>query len=157
MGVRAALGGKVDIAGKVAGIHWWYKSPHHAAELTAGYYNTNSRDAYAEIASVFASHKANFDFTCLEMADSEQDASCASGPEELVNEVISATSGANVGMSGENALPRFDNTAYSKIESYKSHLNDFVYLRLSNDLLSGDNFNNFKSFVNSMRGGRVIV
>ncbi len=28
------------LAGKVAGIHWWYKDQSHAAELTAGYYNT---------------------------------------------------------------------------------------------------------------------
>ena len=27
----------VRLAGKVAGIHWWYKSNHHAAELTSGF------------------------------------------------------------------------------------------------------------------------
>lgn len=154
---RTALGDKVNIAGKIAGIHWWYKSPHHAAELTAGYYNANSRNAYEEIAALFKTHNVNFDFTCLEMADSEQDSSCASGPEELVNQVVSATSSKSVGLAGENALPRYDNTAYSKIESYKNHLEDFVYLRVSSTLFNGDNFNNFKNFVNGMHSGNVVV
>lgn len=28
---------------KLAGVHWWFKSRAHAAELTAGYYNTRDR------------------------------------------------------------------------------------------------------------------
>jgi len=157
---RSSLGNSVEVAGKVAGIHWWYKSPHHAAELTAGYYNTNQRDAYSEIAALFHTHGANLDFTCMEMADSEQSSACASGPEELVGQVVSATSSKSVNLSGENALPRYDNTAYSKIESYKKSLHGFTYLRLNGDLLSGNNFNNFKNFVNSMHNsgsGNVIV
>jgi len=154
---RAAVGSKISITGKIAGIHWWYKAPHHAAELTAGYYNTNSRDAYGELASVFASHKADVDFTCLEMADSEQSSSCASGPEELVNQVMTAAGKQAVNFNGENALPRYDNTAYAKIESYRNHINAFTYLRLSSTLLNGDNFNNFKGFVNNMHNGAGSV
>ncbi len=29
---------------KLAGVHWWFKSRAHAAELTAGYYNTRDRN-----------------------------------------------------------------------------------------------------------------
>lgn len=29
---------------KLAGVHWWFKSRAHAAELTAGYFNTRDRD-----------------------------------------------------------------------------------------------------------------
>jgi beta-amylase len=152
---RAALGTKVGVAGKIAGIHWWYKAPHHAAELTAGYYNANQRDAYAELAAVFAPHKAAMDFTCLEMRDSEQDQSCASGPEELVRQVISAASSKALNFNGENALPRYDNTAYSEIESYRSNLHAFTYLRLSGTLLQGDNLNNFRNFANTMHAGNA--
>jgi len=67
----------VRLAGKVAGIHWWYKSDHHAAELTSGYYNANGIDAYGSIAAIFAAAGAGVDFT-WEMADSES-ADCASG------------------------------------------------------------------------------
>ncbi|GKT21778.1 Beta-amylase, partial [Aduncisulcus paluster] len=30
---------ELGLASKIAGIHWWYNDPSHAAELTAGYYN----------------------------------------------------------------------------------------------------------------------
>ncbi len=44
-----------------------YHSPSHAAEITAGYYNTNYQDAYYNIAQTFARHNVDFDFTCLEL------------------------------------------------------------------------------------------
>ena len=43
---------QVDVAIKVAGIHWWYKSRSHAAEMTAGYYNYLGRDGYLPIAKM---------------------------------------------------------------------------------------------------------
>jgi len=55
----------VALAGKVAGIHWWYLSAEHAAECTAGYYNTNNNNAYLEIANAFKKYNADFDFTCV--------------------------------------------------------------------------------------------
>ncbi|KAF8408309.1 hypothetical protein HHK36_007458 [Tetracentron sinense] len=32
------------LSGKVAGIHWHYRTKSHAAELTVGYYNTRHRE-----------------------------------------------------------------------------------------------------------------
>jgi len=155
---RSAFGGKTGIAGKISGIHWWYKDQTHAAEVTAGYYNTNGRDSYSELAAeVFAPSGAAIDFTCLEMKDSEQSASCGSGPEELVRHVLSSTKSAGLPFSGENALPRYDAAAYGQIESHKSSLARFSYLRLNNDLLQGDNFNNFKGFVGRMHQGSVLI
>lgn len=34
------FGNRVEIGAKISGIHWWYGVSSHAAELTAGYYNT---------------------------------------------------------------------------------------------------------------------
>jgi hypothetical protein len=42
----------VQLGAKLAGVHWWFKSRAHAAELTAGYYNTRDRDGYAPIIEV---------------------------------------------------------------------------------------------------------
>ncbi|CAJ1375861.1 unnamed protein product [Effrenium voratum] len=148
---------KVRLAGKVAGIHWWYKAPHHAAELTSGYYNADGQDAYGAIASVFQATGAGVDFTCMEMADTEQSADCASGPEELVKQVMSSTSSHSIALGGENALPRYDDTAYGKIESYKSGMEVFTYLRLGSDLLNGDNWSRFQNFVNQMHQGLSVV
>ncbi|XWS58776.1 hypothetical protein CRYUN_Cryun08bG0062500 [Craigia yunnanensis] len=85
---KAFLSCKLKLAAKVSGIHWWYKSENHAAELTAGYYNLNDRDGYRPIARMLSRHdRAILNFTCLEMRDSEQDAAAKSGPEELVQRV----------------------------------------------------------------------
>lgn len=37
---------------KLAGVHWWHKSRSHAAELTAGYYNTRHRNGYDPLLKV---------------------------------------------------------------------------------------------------------
>jgi len=151
-GAKQAFGKyKVLLAGKVSGIHWWYNSSHHAAELTAGYYNANGNDAYLSIAKMFASTAdAGIDFTCLEMADAEQPSSCACGPEELVQQVARASHASGVLLDGENALPRYDDAAFGKIVSYKGLLSSFTYLRLSGDLLKDENWNRFRNFVNRM-------
>ena len=36
----------VKLGAKLAGVHWWFKSRAHAAELTAGYYNTRDCDGW---------------------------------------------------------------------------------------------------------------
>lgn len=46
----------VYLDAKLAGVHWWYRSHSHAAELTAGYYNTSYRDGYEPIAAMLAEH-----------------------------------------------------------------------------------------------------
>jgi hypothetical protein len=39
----------VSIAGKIAGIHWWYATDSHAAEVTSGYVNTDNQNAYLNV------------------------------------------------------------------------------------------------------------
>jgi beta-amylase len=151
----SVFGSSVTLAMKVAGIHWWYMDASHAAELTAGYYNIyGQNDIYQELASMFKSNNATFDFTCLEMKDSEQPSECKCGPYELVQQTKQAAKNANGHYSGENALQRYDTTAYSTIKSQATSLNwnidGMTYLRLTNDLMSGSNWNNFQSFVNDM-------
>lgn len=51
----------------MSGIHWWYKTASHAAELAAGFYNPANRDGYAAIAQMLAKHGASFNFTCVEL------------------------------------------------------------------------------------------
>ena len=65
------------LAIKCAGVHWWYNSRSHAAELTAGYFNTRSgdrcpqRDGYEPIVMICGKHGARLNFTCAEMRDVE--------------------------------------------------------------------------------------
>eukprot|EP00761_Pharyngomonas_kirbyi_P013846 gb/GECH01013875.1/.p1 GENE.gb/GECH01013875.1/~~gb/GECH01013875.1/.p1 ORF type:complete len:482 (+),score=107.54 gb/GECH01013875.1/:1-1446(+) len=155
--VKAAkvFGSRLRLSGKIAGIHWWYKTKSHAAELTAGYYNTaDHEDGYLAIAKMFSKYNVVFDFTCLEMRDSEQPSSCDCGPQELVQQTEDSAWAAGIHYSGENALPRYDQTAYSQIESQAKrnghHIDSFTYLRLNDQLLSGNNWELFKKFVSKM-------
>lgn len=156
------LGYKVKLAAKVSGIHWWYKSDSHAAELTAGYYNLQDRDGYRPIARMLSRHYAILNFTCLEMRDSEQSASAKSGPQELVQQVLSGGWRENIEVAGENALARYDRSGYNQIllnarpngvnkdGPPKLKMSGVTYLRLSDDLLEAKNFSIFKTFVKKM-------
>uniref|UniRef100_A0A7N0TBN6 Beta-amylase n=1 Tax=Kalanchoe fedtschenkoi TaxID=63787 RepID=A0A7N0TBN6_KALFE len=159
---KAFLGCKVKLAAKVSGIHWWYKSDDHAAELTAGYYNLDDRDGYRPIARMLSRHDAILNFTCLEMRDSEQPANAKSGPQELVQQVLSGGWRENIRVAGENALSRYDKDAYNQIllnarpnginkaGKPKLKMSGVTYLRLSDDLLEDKAFNLFKKFVRKM-------
>ncbi|KDP25878.1 hypothetical protein JCGZ_22908 [Jatropha curcas] len=159
---KAFLGCKVKLAAKVSGIHWWYKVDNHAAELTAGYYNLCERDGYRPIARMISRHHAILNFTCLEMKDTEQPDNAKSGPQELVQQVLSGGWRENIEVAGENALSRYDATAYNQmLLNVRPHgvnknglpklrMYGLTYLRLSDDLLQENNFKIFKTFVKKM-------
>nr|XP_033511335.1 beta-amylase isoform X2 [Nicotiana tomentosiformis] len=159
---KAFLGCKVKLSAKVAGIHWWYKDASHAAELTSGYYNLDNRDGYRPIARMMSRHHGTLNFTCLEMRNSEQPAYAKSGPQELVQQVLSVGWKENIDVAGENALSRYDGYAYNQIllnarpnginksGPPKLKMAGLTYLRLSDKLLQKRNFNTFKTFVKKM-------
>ena len=60
-----------QLGAKLAGVHWWFKSRAHAAELTAGYYNTRERDGYTPLMHVLKKYDTHLSFTCVEMRDCE--------------------------------------------------------------------------------------
>lgn len=154
----------IKISVKIAGIHWHYGTQSHAPELTAGYYNTRFRDGYIPIAQMLARHGAIFNFTCIEMRDNEQPQNARCAPEKLVKQVALATQTAQVPLAGENALPRYDTTAYKQILNSVSLNFDgsgaaramcaFTYLRMSTELFKTDNWKLFVAFVNKMREGK---
>jgi len=145
---------RVQIAGKISGIHWWYADQSHAAELTTGYYNTNGNNAYLQIARMFKQCNTVFDFTALEMVDSSD---CGSRPIQLVEQTMQAARQAGVLYSGENALDfckygcsraPFDQI-YNQATKY-GPIFQFTFLRLAQSLLEGNNWNEFRSFVARM-------
>ncbi|KAG2448443.1 hypothetical protein HYH02_006335 [Chlamydomonas schloesseri] len=121
-GAGAAVYGAtgMHLALKIAGIHWWYRSRSHAAELTAGYYNVDGHDGYEAIVNLCARHRANLVLTCVEMCDSQHPAQAQCGPEGLLRQLRQLAARAGVQLSGENALPIFssggvDNDALDRI------------------------------------------
>eukprot|EP00245_Coleochaete_scutata_P005899 TRINITY_DN19887_c0_g1_i1.p1 TRINITY_DN19887_c0_g1~~TRINITY_DN19887_c0_g1_i1.p1 ORF type:complete len:653 (-),score=88.43 TRINITY_DN19887_c0_g1_i1:1006-2964(-) len=148
----------VVIAGKLPGIHWWYKSRSHAAELTAGYYNTVDRDGYSPVVKMFAKHGAVLNFTCVEMGDGEQPQETKCSPEGLLYQVRRACAKYGVPISGENALPRFDHHAHVRIKN-NIHCADhpelppmaaFTFLRMGESLFQAENWRLFVKFVQGM-------
>ena len=76
---------------QLSGIHWWYKTASHAAELTAGFYNPCNRDGYAPIASMLKKHGAALNFTCVELRTLDQHEDfpeALADPEGLVWQVV---------------------------------------------------------------------
>jgi beta-amylase len=150
----------VKISVKVAGIHWHYGTRCHAAELTAGYYNTRFRDGYLPIARMLARHGAVFNFTCLEMRDYEQPGDAYCRPEALVKQVAAAAKEAGVYLAGENALPRYDESAHDQIVNAATSSDPqdkmvaFTYLRLNAQLFEYENWRKFVAFVEKMKRGK---
>ncbi|KQK15872.1 hypothetical protein BRADI_1g25440v3 [Brachypodium distachyon] len=163
---KVFVGYTVQLAIKISGIHWWYRVPNHAAELTAGYYNLDDRDGYRTIARMLKRHHASLNFTCAEMRDSEQSSEAKSAPEELVQQVLSAGWREGLDVACENALGRYDATGYNTIlrnarpkgvnksgpPEHKLH--GFTYLRLSDELLQGQNYVTFQTFVKRMHANQ---
>jgi beta-amylase len=105
----------LHLGAKLAGVHWWFRTRAHAAELTAGYYNTRHRCGYTPIFEAFAALGVRASFTCVEMRDAEHPPECEASPEGLLNQVLGAAAGAGVPVTGENALLRFDPAALDRI------------------------------------------
>jgi len=167
----------VDVAIKCAGVHWWYNSRSHAAELTAGYFNTRSgdfvpeRDGYEPIVKICAKYNARLNFTCVEMLDDDHPWFARCGPEGLLRQIRTAAAKHNVRVAGENALCRFDSTAYDLIiKNARGEGDDvelwmtgeklppmacFTFLRMSRELFQLYNFNSFKEFVKRMKAATV--
>ena len=149
------------LAAKLPGIHWWYKSRSHAAELTAGIYNTRDRDGYKPVMNMLAKHDALLNFTCAEMRDSEQPVEAMCGPEGLLMQVRQAASEHSVAVAAENALMRLDRSAYDQIirNSYHSYslsgdplpnFVSFTFLRMHEALFEPSEWKNFVHFVTAM-------
>ncbi|KAG2676518.1 hypothetical protein I3760_12G056200 [Carya illinoinensis] len=153
-------GTETKLSAKVAGIHWHYRTRSHAAELTAGYYNTRHRDGYLPIARMMGKHGVVFNFTCMEMKDGEQQGNAESSPEGLVRQVKMTTRSARTELAGENALERYDASAYEQV--LKTSRSDsgnglcaFTYLRTNKKLFEAENWRHLVYFVTSMsEGGR---
>ncbi|XAR54865.1 Beta-amylase [Bertholletia excelsa] len=146
------------LSGKVAGIHWHYRSRSHAAELTAGYYNTRYRDGYLPIAQMLGKHGVILNFTCMEMKDKEQPDNANSSPEGLVRQVKMATKTAGTELAGENALERYDESAYAQVMATSmsdsgNGLSAFTYLRMNKQLFEGENWRHLVEFVKNIEAG----
>lgn len=137
---------------KLAGVHWWFKSRAHAAELTAGYYNTRERDGYIPIMKMLAENDVGVSFTCVEMRDCEHPREGLCSPEGLLSQVLAAAAKYNVSVAGENALQRYDGNAFDKIaestfgqSAMAGRMDRLTFLRMGDMMV--DNWDAFAAFI----------
>ncbi|XP_031277861.1 beta-amylase 7 isoform X1 [Pistacia vera] len=155
------------IAAKLSGIHWWYKTASHAAELTAGFYNPCNRDGYAAIAAMLKKHGAVLNFTSAEqhvLDRHEGFPEAFSDSEGLAWQMLNAAWDACVPIASENPLPCHDRLSYNKIlddakpfgDPDGKHFFSFTYLRLGPPLMERENFLEFERFLKRMHGEAVV-
>lgn len=144
------------LGAKLAGVHWWFKSRAHAAELTAGYYNTRDRNGYEPILKVLSKYNGCVSFTCVEMRDCEHPPEGRCSPQGLLQQVIESAEKHNVRLAGENALQRYDHYAFDRIaesafgkNARAGRLEQLTFLRMGD--LMFDNWDAFCSFLRRMR------
>ena len=158
-------GCRVNVSGKVGGIHWHYNTHSHAPELTAGYYNTKLRDGYLPFTRMFARQGVVLSLTCLEMWDVEQPPEAMCSHEKLIKQMMSGACRVGLSVSGENALPSFDAVALRQVIKNSFHdygsrgircepMRAFTFRRMGPALFHRENWHNFVHFVRQMAEGQ---
>ncbi|XP_038905124.1 inactive beta-amylase 4, chloroplastic isoform X2 [Benincasa hispida] len=145
----------VLLVAKLGGIYWWYKTFSHAAELTAGYYNTDTRDGYDPVTSMLSRHGAALHFPCLEMRDTETPLSCFCSPEGLLKQIVDASEQNFIHLTGRNTKERFDKAGFWQIHTNCCHpgadaVKSFTYFRMTEKIFWHENWNNFVPFIKMM-------
>jgi len=154
----------MKISAKVAGIHWHYYTCSHPSELTAGYYNTLTRDGYLPIARMFSRYHMTLCCTCFDKRDTEEPSNSKSSPEGSLRQLVNAARICNLPLSGENSVARLDDASLkqviksSKLYSYGAHQSSlsFNYVRMDRNLFDSHNWNRFAWFVRQMSDPRTF-
>lgn len=130
---------------KVPAVYWWYKTPSHAAELTAGYHNPTNQDGYSPVFEVLKKHAVTMKFVCLGFNPSNQEANeSLVDPDGLSWQVLNSAWERGLITSGENAIFCYDRERYERLIEMAKPRNDpdhrhfsfFVYQQPS--LLQGN-------------------
>lgn len=143
---------------KVPGLHWWYNQSAHAAELTAGIYNTVNRDGYLPIFKPLDKYRVGVQLTSAEMRNSEQHAQALCDPEKQLIQQRTVAAALHIPVGLENQLMRFDDAAFTRMEQCLfdrsvsqgielPQVNSFAYNRMCDALFEPPNWSRFKKFV----------
>ncbi|KAK3030636.1 hypothetical protein RJ639_035840 [Escallonia herrerae] len=152
-------GTEVSTSSKVAGIYWHYDTPSHPSELTAGYYNTSSRDGYLPIARMFGRYGFTMCCSGFEMQDvEEQQMNPTSSPEGFLRQLLLAARICNVPLEGENSSTGLDDESFLQVlktsklysDGVKNPAFSFNFVRMDKNLFEYHNWVSFSRFVRQM-------
>ncbi|XP_021753970.1 beta-amylase 8-like isoform X2 [Chenopodium quinoa] len=152
---------ETQIVVKIPAVYWWYKTPSHAAELTAGYYNPTNRDGYSPVFEVLRKHSVTMKFVCPRsyIHCRENDESSAD-PESLSWQVLNTAWDYGLTVAGQNGDPCFDRGEHVKmVETSKPnndpdrrHFSFFVFQLPSPFVQRTYCFSELDNFIKNMHG-----
>ncbi|KAF5202931.1 Beta-amylase [Thalictrum thalictroides] len=144
----------VNVSGKIPLLHSWYKMRSHPSEVTAGFYNTNSRDGYDAIAELFARNSCRMVLTGMELSEKYQPHRFLSSPELLLSQIKNACRKHGVIVYGENSrisgTPKTLDQIKHNLIGDDAMVNLFTYQRMGAHFFSPEHFPIFTEFVRSL-------
>ncbi|KAL2925860.1 Beta-amylase 8 [Bienertia sinuspersici] len=115
---------ETHIVVKIPAVYWWYRTPSHAAELTAGYYNPTNRDGYLPVFEILRKHSVTMKFVCPRSQINCQDDESFSDPEGLSWQVLNSAWDCGLTVAGQNADPCFDKGEHIRMVETSKPSND---------------------------------
>lgn len=143
----------VELYGKLPLVHSWYRTCSHPSELTAGFYNTQTRDGYDAIAEMFAKNSIKMILPGMDLSDENQAPESLSSPESLLAQIKAACRKHGVEISGQNSAVSGTPGGFEQIKKSfwdKDTMNLFTYQRMGADFFSPEHFPSFTAFVRSL-------
>ncbi|KAI7726963.1 hypothetical protein M8C21_011388, partial [Ambrosia artemisiifolia] len=152
---------EIQIVVKIPSVYWWYKSTSHAAELTAGYYNSANQDGYSAIFEVLKKHLVTVKFVCSGLhlfSDGNQDA--LADPKGLTWQVLNSAWDTGLTLAGQNALIYYDKEVFMRLVETAKPINDpdhhhFAFFTFQPPLPLVENtscFSELERFIGCMHG-----
>ncbi|XVF62664.1 hypothetical protein PTKIN_Ptkin09bG0026600 [Pterospermum kingtungense] len=139
----------LDVYGKVPLMHAWYKTRSHPSELTAGFYNTDSRDGYEAVVEMFSRNSCRIILPGMDLSDELQPHESLSSPELLLAQIRTACRKHGVEVSGQNLAPGgFEQIKKNMLGENTIDL--FTFQRMGADFFSPEHFPSFAKFVRSL-------
>ncbi|KAK4601222.1 hypothetical protein RGQ29_010691 [Quercus rubra] len=158
-------GTEVNTSAKLAGIHWHYGTESHPSELTAGYYNTSTRDGYLPIARMFGRYGFTMCCTCFEMQDElERQMNPVGSPEGFLRQLLLAARVCDIPLEGENFATSLDDDSFQQVlkmsKFYSNGLEkpsfSFNFMRMDKNMFEYQNWVRFTRFVRQMSDANIF-
>lgn len=155
----------VNTSAKVSGIHWHYGIPSHPSELTAGYYNTSTRDGFLPIARIFGRYGFTLCCSCFEMRDvDEKQMNPFSSPEGFLRQLLLAARICDVPLEGENSATSLDDAAFRQVikmskfysEGLEKPSFSFNFERMDKNMFEYHNWVRFTRFVRQLSDSSIF-
>lgn len=142
----------VSISGKLPLMCSWYRTRSHPSELTAGFYNTATRDGYEAVVEKFAKNSCMMILPGMDLLDEHQ--TNGSSPQSLLAQIEGTCRKQGLQFSGQNSSHSGATDGFGEIKKNLLENNEmvdlFTYQRMGADFFSPKHFPLFTAFVRTL-------